>query len=200
MELALLEVRHDMAAFDGQGRRLLGVGGVVLVHLLFVGVILSGLPKLMPTPRAMREMFLLLTPKPQPREKPLPRDRAAARPAARSVRYPAAKLPSAAPGARTLSIPLFACAPQNLADLSPEDQAKCARTGIAPPDAAAVVALRSHVRDPARHAAELAARRTPARVDCTHMETQVVQNVVQQDSLIVDPLCAAGALLRAARR
>jgi hypothetical protein len=37
-------------------------------------------------------------------------------------------------------------------------------------------------------------------VSCTRTETQVIQNVVQQHSLIVDPLCAAGALLHAMRR
>jgi hypothetical protein len=94
---------------------------------------------------------------------------------------------------------LFDCAPQNFGNLSPEDQARCAGAGIAPPDAA-TFELQSHVRDPARRAEELAARRAPARVSCTHAETQVIQNVLQQHSLIVDPLCAAGVLLRAARR
>jgi hypothetical protein len=178
----------------------MGIGGVVLVHLLLIGLILSGLPKSMTAPRIAREMFLSLMPKPQPepQKKLLPRDTAIRRTMRAPVYFPQIVSPRA-PAATKLSIPLFDCAPENLGNLSPEDQAKCAVTGITPPDGASV-ALRSHVRDPARRAEELAARRAPARVSCTRTETQVIQNVVQQHSLIVDPLCAAGALLHAMRR
>jgi hypothetical protein len=194
----LLYVRHDVASIDGPSRRLMGIGGVVLVHLLLIGFILSGLPKSMSAPRKAREMFLLLMPKPEPQKKLLPRDTATRRTMRAPAYFPQIVSPRA-PAATKLSIPLFDCAPENLGNLSPQDQAKCAGRGITPPDGASV-ALRSHVRDPARRAEELAGRRAPARVSCTRTETQVIQNVVQQHSLIVDPLCAAGALLHAMRR
>jgi hypothetical protein len=196
----LLYVRHDVASIDGPSRRLMGIGGVVLVHLLLIGVILSGLPKSMSAPRMAREMFLSLMPKPepQPQKRALPRDTVIRRTMRAPAYFPQIVSPRA-PAVEKLSIPLFVCAPENLGNLSPEDQAKCAGRGITPPDGASV-ALRSHVRDPARRAEELAGRRAPARVSCTRTETQVIQNVVQQHSLIVDPLCAAGALLHAMRR
>jgi hypothetical protein len=192
----LLYIRHNLAS--SESRRLTGIACVVLVHLLLIGLILSGLPKLISVPRRAHEMFLDLTPKQEPQKRQLPRDM----PTRRTIHAPAyfPRIDSArAPAAKALRIPLFDCAPENLGKLSPEDQAKCTRIGPAPPDAV-TVELRSHVRDPARRAEELAARRAPARVSCTHTETQVIQNVVQQHSIIVDPLCAAGTLLHAMRR
>jgi len=176
----------------------MGICCVVLVHLLFIGFILSGMPKSISVPRRVREMFLVLTPKPEAQKRPLPSDTAV---------HPAIPFPTYSPQAgfqnvpdvKKLSVPLFDCAPENLGNLPPEKQAKCIGIGIAPPDAA-IVELRSHVRDPARRAQELAARKAPARVNCTHTETQVIQNIVQQHSVIVDPLCATGALLHAVRR
>jgi len=192
------------ASLEEHSRRLAGIGGVALVHLLLLSVILSGLPKIIPTPRAVREMFIALMPKPKPEPRPLPRP--AHPPVRRPIwspdtgytRLPAIDSPSA-PAKGGLSIPLFSCTPEKFAGLSPEDQAKCAGTGVMPPQTG-IAELRSHVRDPTRRAAELAARRTPVRVDCTHAKTTVIQNITQQTSVSVDLLCAGKALLRATRR
>lgn len=199
----MLYVRPGVTSFDGRSRRLVGIGGVVLVHFLLIGFILSGLPKVRSVPGAVREMILILAPKPKPQDKPQPRDATTTSGSHPAIRLPVDSPLAIAPGvpaAKTLRVPLFDCAPEKFDSLSPEEQAKCSGIGsIAPPDAA-VVGFRSHVREPARRAAELASRRTPARVDCTHTKTEIIQNIVQQHSIIVDPLCATGALLHAVRR
>jgi hypothetical protein len=199
----VLYVRPGVTSFDGRSRRLVGIGGVVLVHLLLIGFIVSGLPKFRSVPGAMREMILVLAPTPQPQEKPQPRDATTTSGSHPAIRLPFDSPQAIAPGvpaAKTLRVPLFDCAPEKFNSLSPEEQARCSGIGsIAPPDEA-VVGLRSHVREPARRAAELASRKAPARVDCTRTETKVIQNILQQHSIIVDPLCATGALLRAMRR
>ena len=200
----MLHARDHLAALDGR-RRLIGIGGVALVHLLILSVILSGMPKVMPMPRAAREMLIALLPKPEPRKKVLPRHKASLPALRRPARLPdftsvPAVAPPSAPATGTLDIPLFTCAPEKFAGLSPEAQARCAGIGITQQPQTAIVDLRSHVRDPARRAEELVARRTPVRVSCTHAKTESIQNTIQQHSLIVDPVCAAGVLLRAARR
>ncbi|HWA92368.1 MAG TPA: hypothetical protein VG889_20190 [Rhizomicrobium sp.] len=184
-----------------RGRRLSGIAAATFVHLLLIAFVLSGLPKSAPIPRAVHEIMLVLMPKPKPVDVEPPPKAAPRRAAIPSwVRAPVPVIaPQVAPSVE-LRIPLFRCAPENFEKLSPEEQAKCSGIGIAPPDRRTVAALRSHVLDPARHEAELAARRTPARVDCTRLKHEVIQNIVQQDSLIVDPLCALGDIRHALGR
>jgi hypothetical protein len=145
-------------------------------------------------------MILVLIPKPKPQGMvPQELPRISIPPPVRSPRYAPGIGPRFAPMTKGLEIPLFGCAAENFDRLSPEDQARCPVIRLVPPDRT-IVELRSHVRDPARHAEELASRKAPASVNCTHLKSEVVQNIVQQSSVIVDPLCAAGVVWRAVRR
>ena len=162
----MLHVRTDAIASDHS--RFASIGGAILVHLLLIAFILSGFPKFVPVPRSVHETILLLTPKtkraePKPQESSLPRPAAAFSP--RHNYTTPATVPETAPETKALSIPFLRCAPENFEKLSPEDREKCAGFGISPPDRNTLVELRSHVREPERHAQELAARRTPANVD-----------------------------------
>ena len=146
--------------------------------------------------------MLMPKPKPveiEPRQKTSPRRTVISPP----VRYPysaPAIAPQIAPAPKALRVPLFRCAPETLGKLSPEDQAKCDGYGFAPPDHGTIAALRSHVREPALRAAELAARKTPAKVDCAQVKYRVIQNMAQDTGIFVDPVCAAAKLGHALRR
>jgi len=202
--LSLLQVRYDTTAIDRN--RLVSIGGVVVVHLLLIAFILSGLPKFAPVPRSVHEMILVLMPKAK-RIEPTPREKILRPPAVLSPRLPRympaiepLTAPATAPTTKALIIPLLRCAPENLEKLAPEERENCSGAGIAPPDGSTIAELRSHVREPERHAAELAARKTPATVDCTHLETQVIDNIAQDNAVFVDPVCAARKVWRALGR
>jgi hypothetical protein len=200
LELALVHGRYRVVSAD-RGSRLAGVGAAIFVHVLLIGFVLSGLPKFVAIPRIPRETIILLMPKPEEvkaREKPAPRQTAIPP----AVRYPyGTRAPTIGPAApNALVIPLLRCAPENLGNLSPEEQAKCGSFGLSPPDKNTVVELRSHVRDPALHAAELAARRAPARADCTRTVTRAIMNIAQDNGVMVDTMCALGQIQRALGR
>jgi len=198
----LLHVHTDAIWVDH--RRVASIGGVILVHLLLIALILSGLPKFTPLPRSVREIILVLMPKtkriePKPRENAVPRA-IIAPPSPRTLRYAPPAAPATPATAKALNIPLLRCAPENLQKLSPEERENCNGVGIAPPDKNTIAELRSHVRQPERRAAELAARRTPATFDCTHLETQVIDNIAQDNGIFVDPVCEARKIRRALGR
>jgi hypothetical protein len=199
----LLHARYGANAIDHRSR-LAGVGAAVLVHLLLIAFVLSGLPKLAPVPRSVREIILVLSPKvkrvpARPQQKALPRPRAIPPLARYRHTAPMTGSQTAPPLSEGLRIPLFRCAPENLGKLSPDEQAECRSLNPLPPDHT-VVALRSHVRDPMRHAGELAARRTPARVDCVTAVTRAIDNKFQDHGLMVDLQCADAIFLHALGR
>jgi hypothetical protein len=84
---------------------------------------------------------------------------------------------------------LFDCAPENFSNLSAEDQEKCRGFALSPANPDTVAALRSHVRDPERHAAELGARKAPLRIDCARTETVIIEHNAEDHRVLVDPLC-----------
>jgi len=185
-----------------QRDRVAGLSIALLLQAAFIALLIqslhvNGTRKLVP-----HEWIMLLPKLPTPSpKKPAPHVKA--RPL--EVPLPAVDIPRVEPAPpatalKGLGSELFGCAPENFSNLSPEDREKCRGFGISPANSNTVAALRSHVRDPGRHAAELAARKAPARVDCTHMETEVIDNIVLDHKLFVDPLCAAGQIRRAIDR
>jgi len=182
-----------------QRDRVVGLTIALLLQAGFVALLLQSLHVNVAKRLGPQEwiMFLPKLPAPPP-EKTVPRIRA--RPL--EVPLPTVNIPRLEPAPpaaalKDLGRELFGCAPEKFSTLSPEDQAKCRGFGILPSDGNTVAALRSHVRDPARRTAELAARRAPARVDCTRMETAIIDNIAQDHRLFVDPLCAAREIRRA---
>jgi hypothetical protein len=177
----------------GRDGRIAGIAGVVLVHVLLIAFLLSGLPASFPAARTAREIVLLLIPKPKPKSAaPAPREKhppvvTAVPQRPMPYRAPVTAPPLAPPAAEGLRIPLLRCSPESLAMLSPEEHAAC--KGFAPPPADAVAGFRSHVRDPERRAAELAARQTPVRVDCATMKSRVIDNIAQDHGVFVDVGC-----------
>jgi hypothetical protein len=58
-----------------------------------------------------------------------------------------------------------------LAGMTQEERARCS-TGIARPDDTASLMPRSHVKNPERRAAEMAAKNTPSRIPCSYIATE----------------------------
>lgn len=148
-------------------RRLTGAALVLLLHLVLLLALLRGVinpprPRLVP-----RETILRFLPVPR---MPLPTARAPAarQPVPRSLPVPEVTVPSPlpAPVLRNLGQSLFGCAPENLGNLSAEERARCSgMVGRAPGDSD-VAMPRSHVKDPARRAAEMRAKNTQGHLPC----------------------------------
>ena len=63
------------------------------------------------------------------------------------------------------------------------------------PDKTTITEPPSLVKDPARRAAELAARNTPPRVACTSIKTRALGPTAQDQVFLVDPLCLVDGLI-----
>src|SRR5665213_3313419 len=148
-----------------------------------------------------REMTLTLRPLPTAR---LAAPSRAARPAPQiTVIRPEVTAPTQAPSAFSV-IPIIPpgaiqgfgqalndCAPQNYADLPEDRKANCTRpgAGVAVQQAPNLMGAPPPVRNNDIWAAQLAARNTPLRVDCTHLATQALGAGHESTSVFVDPLC-----------
>ena len=149
---------------------------VLLLHLLLLLGLLRSLTAPVKIPHVTpREMILRLL----PMLKSAPADNAAppavASPRLRSRVMPVVPPPVGTAPAPSLSGPLsnlgqslFGCAPESLNTLTREQRARCA-TGLARPDDSVMAEPPSHVKDPRRRAAEMAAKNAPAKIPCTYM-------------------------------
>lgn len=84
------------------------------------------------------------------------------------------------------------CAPETYANLPDDQKANCTRpgAGIAVQQAPSLSGVPSEVKDNDYWASQLAARKTPMRIDCTHLETMGLGGGQEATSIFVDPLCA----------
>lgn len=168
-ELHLALVVSRRANFS---RRAFSVTLVLLLHLLALALILQSVTR-HTRPHVARETilrFLPLLPRNEdtavPTEAPAP-SRAIAPPI---IALPPVTTAPSAPDVQALGRSLFGCAPENLANLSPQDRGRCI-TGMLKPAEPDLIAPRSHVKDPARLAAEEAERNKPLRLQCTYYTT-----------------------------
>ncbi|HEY4076605.1 MAG TPA: hypothetical protein VGM26_06690 [Rhizomicrobium sp.] len=97
-----------------------------------------------------------------------------------------------APDVRGLGQSLFGCAPETLANLSPEQRSHCT-TGFAQPDDSAVVEPSSHVKDPSRRAAEMRTKNTPGRVPCSYLGEAPAPHG-STTTVMADPVCVMDGL------
>lgn len=168
---------------------------VMLLHGLLLMLLLQTFThkgaRVLPT----RETILRLLPllKPAPQQEAAPRSSAIPRPA--PIIIPAAPQIGAAPNTldlRALGDRLFGCAPEKLATMTPEERARCS-TGLAAPDPSVITIPKSHVRDPVRRAAEMAARNRPLVVPCTYVIDAPAPHGTTP-GVMVNPLCAIDGL------
>ncbi|MDB5734538.1 MAG: hypothetical protein JWP16_555 [Alphaproteobacteria bacterium] len=167
---------------------------VLLLHLLLLLGLLRSLTAPIKSPHATaREMILRLLPllKSAPAENAAPP--AVASPQLRSRIVPVVPPPGSAPAPSLsgLGQSLFGCAPENLSTLSREQRAHCA-TGLARPDDSVMAEPPSHVKDPARRAAEMRTKNTPGRIPCTYIAVDKGEGHAVP---AVDPLCVLDGLI-----
>jgi len=154
-------------------RRALSMSLVLLLHALLLLALLHALTTpVRRAPLAEREIIFRLLPRAvQPKAQvaaPLP-EVAPQAPRAASPTVPPVAPATPTPNLQSFGQSLFGCAPENLANLSPEQRARCSTGGFPRPDDFAATAPRSHVKDPTRPAAEMAARNTPGKIPCAYM-------------------------------
>jgi hypothetical protein len=183
---------------------LASASGALLLQGGFLLLLLYSMPQFEPRQKLEREMTLILprlsAPTPLPKKAPSTNGNKPLAPALVVPVVPEANAPILPPPVIPIVPPaaiqgfgqaLNNCAPENYANLSEEQRARCLRpgAGVAIQQAPNLLGSPSHVGESAHWATELAARNTPARVDCTHLETQNFGPAAQGYSLIVDPLC-----------
>jgi hypothetical protein len=101
--------------------------------------------------------------------------------------------PVAPPDITGLGQALFGCAPENIPNLTPDQRAHCTNS-FTRPDENAVIEPKSHVKDPARRAAEMATKNTPGRIPCVGvMDAPAPHGTVAAPE--INPFCVIGGLL-----
>jgi hypothetical protein len=168
---------------------------VLLLHLaLLLGLLRAVTAPMQSPPIQAREMILRLMPrlKSTPAKKAAPR--AVVSPQLRSPVVPLVPPPpAAAPDLSGFGQSLFGCAPENLGNLSREERAHC-DTGPMRPDDNAMTESRSHVKDPNRRAAEMAAKNTPGRIPCTYV-TASPSPSSSAPAFMFNPFCVVDGLV-----
>jgi hypothetical protein len=174
---------------------------VLLLHVLLLFALLHFLvrpPVAIPSSTArLLEMIISTARPPAPAQVRQHRQQAAppvpSRGGEHSGAMPSFTPPAAVPDISGLGRDLFGCTPENLSNLPADQRAHC-HMGFTRPDDTAVTEPSSHVRDPARRAAEMAAKNTPLRIPCTSVE-EAPSGAGPVAVPMVDPACALkGAL------
>ena len=179
-----------------QPPRALSFALVLILHLFLVYAVLYFLVKPQTSIRRPAESrvleMIISTARPPPPAPTRTEPRVApASPAPLVIRpsaSPSITLPAAPPDITGFGQSLFGCAPETLANLLPDQRAHC-KNGFVRPNENAMVEPRSHVKDPARRAAEMRANNGSIRVQCTNIIAAPVGGGTVQVP-IVDPLCA----------
>ena len=184
--------------------RLAGAALVAAIHFLFVVFLLASLPAGIFALPSAREMFFVLRPAPKPQR--LPRQIVRSGPQRKPFplfRYAPSTAIMIAPDSKNgLSLSLFGCAPENLANLTPDQRAHCgdalrsASLAAEFPGAPHDLSL-----DPGRWKQAIRARNTPVRVPCTYIENEIVNGITGETkpTPMVDPFCVLGHLAAAAQ-
>jgi outer membrane biosynthesis protein TonB len=157
---------------EGLKRRALSVSLVLLLHALLLLALLHALTTPQKrTPQIAREIIFHLLPRAA-----APKAETAAPPVEAAPRVPRPVVPivpsapsEPAPGIQGFGQSLFGCAPEDLANLSPEQRSHCSTGALGRTDDFAATAPKSHVKDPTRRAAEMAAKNTPGKIPCAYM-------------------------------
>jgi len=192
----------SMPAFQGpsHGRRVLSILLVSALHaaLLFALLRFMVQPQSKPVVSAERLLEMIIRPPRNAAPAPAaqrPQSLAPARQGQSTTVNPVPSLtpPAEAPNLTGLGRALTGCAPENLSNLSPDERAHCPDV-FHKPDETVLVEPRSRVKDPARRAAEMAAKNTPGRIPCTFIgSARTPAGAVVAP--MVDPMCAIKGLV-----
>jgi hypothetical protein len=179
-------------------RRATGLVLVALLHLLLLLAALTGLVQPVTRARLVRELTFVLPPLPKAAPS-APGAGVATAPARRPAPPPlyvlpgAPPSPEAAPDIQSFGHELFGCAPERYADMTEDQRAHCPQQ-FAMPDPARLSDPPSQVKDPARRAAELAAKNTPGHIPCAVIMSAPVPHGTTA-APAVDPICVLKGLV-----
>jgi len=197
----LIRVQHAQALPDNMWRPV-AIGAVLLIHLLIAAVLLSGMPKTAGQRAALREIFFVFAPKPNPREKLPPVPPTSARPV--RISNPRDRIYSPKTNInpnsqiKGLGLSLLECVPQNLANLSPEERKQCSssisKEGPRAPKDANLASVRERAVYAGTWSASIARRNRPLAVPCASMKEIPEDITIGRTAkvIMVDPLCALG--------
>ncbi|MBL6853253.1 MAG: hypothetical protein ISS15_08100 [Alphaproteobacteria bacterium] len=178
-----------------------GAAVVALVHVVLIGFVLLSTPRtieLIPSPR---EIYYVFHPKP-PQKLPvhIGPPPVALRPPPR-FEYAPRVLPRAItvlPPTKDLGLSLFACAPENLANLTAQERAHCTNAlTMAALQGPLPGGLTMHAVHGDRWEQQVAEREEPAAVPCT--KSQKLNDGNGGSAVFVDALCAWDVLDKALR-
>ena len=179
--------------------RLAGAALVGAVHFLFVAFLLASLPAGIFALPSAREMFFVLRPAPKPVR--LPRQIVRAGTGHKPLplfRYAPSTAITIVPDAKNgLSLSLFGCVPENLANLTPEQRAHCSEALNSASLAAEFPGAPHELSlDPGRWKQAIQGRNVPVRVPCTYIEQVMVNGITGETKAtpMIDPLCVLGHL------
>jgi hypothetical protein len=173
--------------------RLPAICAVALIHVVLVGIILWSQEGAIPLPPVRHEVFFLFQPPPKTVAR-LPRkiESTAITVRPRPLFQPPVSTPITVPppSSNPLEMALFRCAPDNLANLTPEERHRC---GEAYTELAFVRprAVREQDPDVERWQTELLARNIPATAPCSSVERFEVNQFSHQtaNAVMIDPAC-----------
>lgn len=184
-----------------QSQRAISALLVLLLHALLLLAFLQFLVKPqgagIPNPERLLELMISM-----PRVSPPPPPAAPVRQRApvrlqpggeRSGAMPSLAPPAPTPDIRGLGQALLGCAPENLANLTPEQRTHC--PGLSRPDDSAVLEPPSHVKDPLRRAAEMKAKGALLRVPCTSVIDAPAGGGTAAVAM-ADPFCVLGGAIK----
>jgi hypothetical protein len=186
-----------------QRQRAVSALAVLLLHALLLFAFLHFLvkPQSRRLPAAERILEFVISPPKVAAPNPVPaaprrqRIPVQAQPGGeRSGAMPSLAPPAPAPDIRGLGQALLGCAPENLSNLTVEERSHC-HNGFSRPDDSAMIEPRSHVKDPARRAAEMAARSAATRIPCTSIINAPVGGGTAAVPMI-DPACIAEGTMK----
>src|SRR5579872_3423044 len=198
-----IQGRQAMNSFAAR-RRLTGAILALSLQALFLALLIQSMNPASAPERLVRELTLIL-PRLRKTQPPLAPASATAPPRTLTAPLPAIPFtpspnaPAAAPpDIRHLGQSIFGCAPENYANLTPEQRALCPRPGegVAIQNVPAF-APRSEVKDSAHWAAELEKRNSPFVDTCMTFQRHAIATSVEDYTLMVDPSCTAKKLQKA---
>jgi hypothetical protein len=196
---------------DRASRHAVGIGGVLLIHLLLLAALIAGNPKIIRVLPSGREIILTFVRKPVLQQTPTPpkTTRAPVRTALplpwwQAPVFPVTPQAEAMPSDRQdLGIALFGCAPENIVNLTREQRSLCNSVPAMEAYAGGLPGtMRVRSKDGAIWAAAVAEKQAPPRIPCVGLQNRPVNGITGKTGLTLmwDVPCVAGLALKALKK
>lgn len=197
--MSLLDHRAPVPESRPWYRSWSGAAAVALIHVVLIGVVMLSTPRTIAIIQNPREIYYVFNPLP-PKKLPVHTgpQHTATRPPPRFEYAPQVepKAITVIPPAQDLRLSLFACSPENLANLTTQERAHCTNAlTMASVQGPMPGGFTMHAVQAARWERDLADRNTPSSVPCTRSQKMGDGN--GGSAMFVDALCAWDVLDKA---